>query len=230
MIAIIGAMSVEVKGLIKLLQNKEVTNISGVDYVQGQLFGKTVVIAKCGVGKVFAALCCQTMILKYQPEIVINTGVAGGLDSSLEINDMVIADNLVQHDLDTSLLGDVVGTIIGLGRVNIPCSKKLIKAFKQAAENLGFPYRVGKIASGDQFIGSVDKAQNIVKKFSAMACEMEGAAIAQVCYVNKTDFIVIRSISDITDGKSHKNFIFTAEKAAKQAIGLLQEFIKNYEN
>jgi len=229
MIGIIGAMSVEVKSLISLLSDKTVERISGVDYYRGKLTGKEVVVAKCGIGKVFAAMCCQTMILKYQPELIINTGIAGGLVSSLAVNDLVIADSLVQHDFDTSALGDVGGLIIGTGRVYIPCAKKLVKAFAQAADRLNFSYRIGRIASGDQFIADVKRAQKIVKQFKALACEMEGAALAQICYVNKVDFIVIRCISDITDGKSHLNLVFTTKKAAQQSLKLLAEFIAHYE-
>ena len=230
MIGIIGAMSLEINGLLKLMSNKTKKKISGVDFHLGLINGKEVAIAKCGVGKVAAAYCTQAMIMEYKPSLIINTGVAGGIADVLEVEDIVIASDLVQHDLDTTILGDILGMIPGINRIHIPCSKKAIKSFSLCAENLGYPYYVGRIASGDQFISSKEKIKYIADNFHALACEMEGAAIAQVCYMNKVDVIVIRSISDKADEKSLFDFLSFAKRAAKKSINLLLEFLKRQES
>ena len=229
MIGIIGALDVEVANLVSLLEEKEISVISDIKYVSGLLYGKEVVVAKCGVGKVFAAMCTQTMIIVYKPEIIINTGVAGGLSSRLSVYDLVIADKLVQHDLDTVAMGDDLGMISGINIVDISCARNLADIFVRCSYELGYKYHVGKIATGDQFVCSSNKVEEIIDNFDAIACDMEGGSIAQVCYVNNIDFIVVRCISDKADEKSHVDFFSFVERAAERSIKLLEEFIKKYE-
>ena len=119
MIGIIGAMGVEVLALAELLENKKCEKISGIEYMSGTIYGKDVVLAVCGIGKVFAAICAQTMILKYNPDVIINTGVAGTLSDELSIGDIAIADSVVQHDMDTSPLGDPVGMLSDINIIKI---------------------------------------------------------------------------------------------------------------
>ena len=126
MIGIIGAMQIEIDNLLKIIKNEEVVTISGIKYIKGTIHNKNVVIAKCGIGKVFAAMCAQTMILKFNPEIIINTGVSGGI-KDLDIGDVVIADKVVQHDMDTTPLGDPKGLISGINLIHIPCSKNIVE-------------------------------------------------------------------------------------------------------
>ena len=125
MIGIIGAMHIEVETVKSLMENKVSETVSGMEFVSGTLFGRKIVVAVCGIGKVAAAMCAQTMILKYSPECIINTGVGGSLDPELHICDVVIAESLVQHDMDTSPLGDPVGLISGINIVNIPCDGRV---------------------------------------------------------------------------------------------------------
>ena len=227
MIGIIGALSIETDELIFMLDNRQAEIISGIKYVHGFLYGKEVVVAKCGIGKVFAGICVQTMILKYDPKVIINTGVAGGLDSSLKVYDLVIADELVQHDMDTSGLGDPLGMISGLDIVEIPCARKLVDEFCGCADKLAVNYRVGRIATGDQFVSNRKRIDEIVGEFSAIACEMEGGAIAQVCYVNNVDFIVVRCISDLADEESSIDYLSFAKGAADRSLKLLLEYLSN---
>ena len=136
MTGIIGAMHIEVETIKSLMENKISETISGVEYVRGSLHGKEIVIAACGIGKVAAAMCTQTMILKYSPECIINTGVGGSLSTKLAIGDIAVAESLVQHDMDTSPLGDPIGLISGINIVNIPADKKVLKPFLKALKPL----------------------------------------------------------------------------------------------
>ena len=173
MIGIIGAMHIEVETVKSLMENKVSETVSGMEFVSGTLFGRKIVVAVCGIGKVAAAMCAQTMILKYSPECIINTGVGGSLDPELHICDVVIAESLVQHDMDTSPLGDPVGLISGINIVNIPCDGRVTAALLKAAEALdGVRTAAGVIASGDQFIASAEAKIRIVDRFGARVCEM----------------------------------------------------------
>ena len=206
MIGIIGAMSVEVEALKRDMTEKTVKTYSGIEFISGRLCGKDVVVAQCGIGKVFAALAAQTMILCFGVDTVINTGVAGTLCDSLGIADIAVSTACVQHDMDTSPLGDPKGLISGINVIELPASEALTAAVMSAAGELGIASVAGVIASGDQFVCDPERKRYITENFGAIACEMEGAAIAQVCYVNETKFVVIRAISDSADGSAHMDY------------------------
>lgn len=227
MIGIIGAMESETSAIIREMEKAESKEVSGVRFVRGTWGGKEVVVATCGVGKVFAALCTEAMILHYQPECIINTGVAGALDSRLEILNVVIATQVVQHDMDTSPLGDPVGLLSGINKVELPADPKLIKAFQKAADAIGATAVQGVVASGDQFIAEQQKKNLIRTRFGAACCEMEGAAIGQVCYLNKVPFAILRAISDGAGEEASMDFPVFAKKAARQSINILEQALKN---
>lgn len=226
MIGIIGAMESETAAIIRGMEQVEAQTVSGIRFVCGRWCGKEVVVATAGVGKVFAALCAEAMILTYRPDCIINTGVAGALDPALEIMDIVVAKQVVQHDMDTSPLGDPVGMISGINQVELPADEKLIKAFIEAAEKVGAKAICGVVASGDQFIAEQQKKNLIRTRFNAACCEMEGAAIGHVCYVNKVPFAVLRAISDGASEEAAMDFPAFVKKAAKQSINILQEALK----
>ncbi|MBQ3181280.1 MAG: 5'-methylthioadenosine/adenosylhomocysteine nucleosidase [Clostridia bacterium] len=228
MIGIIGAMGVEINALADLLEEKNTETISGVEYLKGTIYGKDVVLAVCGIGKVFAAICAQTMILKYNPDVIINTGVAGTLTDKLSIGDIAIADSVVQHDMDTSALGDPVGLLSGINIIKIPADEKTFKKIEFCVKSSGANYEIGTIASGDQFLASGDVKKKIVKNFGAIAGEMEGGSIGHVCYVNKKPFCVLRAISDCADGTGAENYLEFLEKAAAKAVEVMKMFIKEY--
>ena len=228
MIGIIGAMGIEIRALADLLENKKTENISGIEYMSGKIFGKDVVLAVCGIGKVFAAICAQTMILKYNPDVIINTGVAGTLTDKLSIGDIAIADNVVQHDMDTSPLGDPVGLLSGINIVKIPTDSDTVTKIKICVNEIGINSQIGTIASGDQFLASVDVKKRIVDNFSAIAGEMEGGSIGHVCYVNKKPFCVLRAISDCADGSGAENYMEFLGQAAENATMIMARFIKEY--
>lgn len=225
MLGIIAAMRVEAMELIGKMTEREERTISGVTFTSGKLCGRDAVIAVCGIGKVFAALCTQTMILTYHPDAIVNTGVAGTLTDKLSICDMALSVDLVQHDMDTSALGDPVGLISGINVVYLPADRCLVETIL-SPEVAGEVHIVsGTIASGDQFIGGGERKRWIVDSFGAIACEMEGAAVAQVCYVNKVPFAVLRAISDNADGTSCDDYPTFVEKAAHVSASIVERLI-----
>ncbi len=225
MTGIICALQYEAELLISKLQNIKTKQISGIVFNQGRLNGKDVVIAVCGVGKVFAAICAQTMILEYKPDLVINTGVAGAVSSDIACGDITVATSVVQHDMDTSPLGDPVGLVSGINVVNFECCKKVSDKILAIAKSFGINAISGVIASGDQFIASADKKDYLQKTFNAVACEMESAAIGHTCFVNNTDFCILRAISDSADGKAHLDYPTFAKQAANNAAKILFELL-----
>lgn len=225
MIGIIGAMDIEVENIKAILTDIKHEKISGIDFVSGKYNNNDVVVAKCGVGKVFAALCTQAMIMHYNPKIVINTGVAGALADNLKIGDIVIADAVVQHDMDTSALGDPPGLISGINIIDIPADKKVVSILEKSVKDLNINCVVGKIASGDRFVAGDDTKTYIKNNFNAVSCEMEGAAIGHVCYVNNVSFGVLRAMSDEANGEAHIDFPSFAKKAAENSTNVIKGFL-----
>lgn len=219
---IICAMEKESRGLISRMTDVSTENICGMEYCLGKLGGRDVVIATCGIGKVLAAACAQTMIIKYSPDEIINTGVAGSLSDGLGIYDIVIASGVVQHDFDTSPTGDPVGCAFG-GKVVIPSSGVMADAFEDCAKTLGNKYVRGIVATGDQFIADGEKKSRIAKLFGAIACEMEGGAIGTVCYAAGVDFSILRAISD--SGNSGVEYNTFAEEAARRSCAMIIEYL-----
>ncbi len=226
MIGIIAAMNVEMESLRAFIQDPVSETISGIRFVSGTIEGTEVVTAVCGVGKVFAALCTQTMILRYHPDAIVNTGVAGSLSEKLAIGNIAVSSAVVQHDMDTSPLGDPVGMISGINRIEIPADHSLAVRMDACARVMGVKTQMGVIASGDQFISSEARKQEIVSRFGAIATEMEGAAVGQVCFVNQVPFCVLRAISDGANDDSTMDYPAFVTMAAAQSVKLLCAFLK----
>ena len=226
MIGIIAAIVPEKEAVKAAMTDKEVRTVSGIDFVSGKLYDKDAVVAKCGIGKVFAAICAQTMILTYSPDFIINIGVGGTLTDKLSIGDIAISESVVQHDMDTSPLGDPVGLISGINIVHFPADERLVKGLLSAADAVGVNCIAGTIASGDQFIASKEKKAFIRDTFGAISCEMEGAAIGHTCYVNNVPFAVLRAISDSADDSSHMDYGEFVLLAAERSFNVISEFIK----
>ena len=227
MIGIIGAMQIEIDGLRNMMTDIEVDVISGVEYCRGTLHGVDVVTAVCGIGKVFAAICAEAMILKYGVELVINTGVGGSLNESLGIGNILIAESVCQHDMDTSPIGDPKGLLSGINKIYLQCDKEYAKKIAEAAEQSEITYRTGLVATGDQFVNSSEIKERIVREFNADVCEMEGGSIGHVCYVNNVPFVIVRAVSDDASGKSHMDYSEFAPMAAKNSIKVIETFVKN---
>ena len=228
LIGIIGAMQVETEGLVAEMTEKKTDTVSGVKFTSGKLCGRDVVVATCGVGKVFAAICAEAMILKFGVTALLNTGVAGGLLPELEIGDVALADKVVQHDMNTTALGDPQGLLSGINIVEIGTSEKLLKPLCEATAELDFNGAVGTIASGDLFVAKKQTKERIVKQFGAIACEMEGGAIAHVCDVAGVKCAVIRAISDNADDESHMDYGQFVQMAAKRSIEVLLKLLTVY--
>lgn len=222
---IICAMQLEMDGLRAQMTDTVSETVSGIEFVRGTLCGAPVVTAVCGVGKVFAALCAQTMILRYAPARLINTGVAGSLSPALTIGNIAIARDVVQHDMDTSPLGDPIGLLSGINIVHIPADPALGEALEASAAACGLTVRRGTIATGDQFISSGEQKSRIRDSFDAIACEMEGGAIGHVCYVNGTPFAVLRAISDGGDEEASMDYPTFARMAAENSVRVLTDYL-----
>ena len=219
-------MDIEVNSFKELMTDKKTETVSGTEFVCGSLWGKPAVVAVSGVGKVNAAIYTQTMCLKYTPDFIINSGVAGGLEKSLNICDAVVANAVIQHDMDTSSLGDPVGFISGINMVDIPCDEEISSKLTAASTENGIHTLVGKIVSGDQFINSADKKKYLVDTFGAYACEMEAASIGHVAYKNNIPFCILRSISDNADGSSHLSYTEFVDAAAKNLVKVMKSFFE----
>ena len=227
MIGIIGALQIELDLLISRMEDASRETIGGFEFFTGTLCGRSVVLSKCGVGKVNAAVGTQTMILTYRPSLVINTGVAGGLTSRLHIGDIAVARDLVQHDVDTSAMGEPVGFVSTVERIDFPCADWAVAGILSAVKSLNLTGEVVRIATGDQFIEKAEDKARIVKLFQADACEMEGCAIAQTCWIARTDCAVIRAISDAMDGEHHIEYEMFAEMAARNSANVLMRFLES---
>ncbi len=226
LIGIIGAMTVEIDDLRQALTDYKEEIVSGMAFYSGLLGGQSVVLAKSGVGKVNAAMCTQTMILKFHPAAVINTGVAGGLVKGVGIGDIVIADAVVQYDVDTSAVGDPIGFVSGVNRVEFPSERSLADALYRAAQQLSDTnVHRGVIATGDRFIGSRAEAAVIRERFSALANEMEGGSIGQVCFINDVPFCVVRAISDGEDDDSHMEYAQFVSLAAQKSKAIVLGYL-----
>ena len=216
-LGIIAAMKIEAE-LIEAAMTDIVRETCGsIEFCLGKIGNTDIDLAVCGIGKVFAAICAQTMIVKYAPDAVINTGVGGTLTRKLSVGDVAVSSAMVQHDMDTSALGDPVGLISGPNIVEIPADAALACKISAIVKDMGINTVQGIIATGDQFIGNQETKNRIVNTFGAIACEMEGAAIGQVCYVNKVPFAVIRAISDDADGGACEDYPTFAKMAAKNS-------------
>ena len=227
MIGIIGAMEEEVQELIADLAFAEKKTVASMDFYKGTLYGKDCVIVKSGVGKVNAALCTQILADFYKPEALINTGVAGSLDAKINIGDMVVSKDAVQHDMDASAVGDLVGQVPRMDVLAFPADPVLVKKAVEANQkaNPDIQTFTGRVASGDQFISGGEKKKQIQENFHARCAEMEGAAIAHGAYLNKIPYVILRAISDKADGSVQMDYPTFEKQAIVHCVRLLRELI-----
>lgn len=224
-IGIIGAMDEEIDPLLEAAQIKSRRVVAGMEYCEGMLEGKPVVIVKCGMGKVNAGVCANTIINDFNCAKVINAGAAGSLDNQIDIGDVVVSVDAVQHDFDVSAIGFKKGEIPFTGLYAFPADeamrKAAVEAVREAAPEVGV--FEGRACSGDQFITTNEQKERITSNFGGMCSEMEGAAIAQVCHLNDIPFVIIRAISDKADGSQAMEFdAFKAEAGARSARVVLR--------
>ena len=227
-IGIIVAMEEELESILDIMDNIEEKEIYGLTFKTGQIEKNKIIVVKCGVGKVNAARVTQILIDTFNVKCVINVGAAGALNPFLNIGDIVIGEKLIQHDFDITAFDHDKGYITGVGDY-IYSDSELIEKFENAANNLkekDYKIKKGIIATGDIFCTDIEIKNKIFSKFDADCVEMEGAAIAQVCYLDKIPFIVIRSISDSPNGNNEIDFDKFVELASKRCANILREFLK----
>ena len=222
MIGILGAMSVEIQGLMASLEQAKEQTVGRMRFVSGVLHDRDVVLAECGIGKVNAAACAQAMIQLYHPNLVLNVGVGGSLSSELHYAEVAVARDLVQHDVDTTALGDEYGLVSTVNMIRFPCDERAVNLIAECVRAVGSRAVVGTIASGDQFVATRERKEFIVSHFDAICCEMEGGAIAQVCYLNGTPCAVIRAISDNADEGAHEDYPQVTARAVRQTEALMR--------
>lgn len=231
MLGIIGAMDEEVARLKDMIEELQVIDRAGMSFYQGNIYGKQVVVVKCGVGKVNAAMCAQAMIDTFSVSAIINTGIAGSLDAEIEIGDIVFATDTVEHDMDVAALGYEPGMIPDTKQSIFKADSKLTEYAKTAVEKAGVDVNVfmGRVVSGDQFISSKEKKNWLVDTFGGRCAEMEGAAIGHVAALNDIPYLVVRAISDKADDSAEMDYPTFAAKAIENSINMMLQIIKEYE-
>ena len=224
---IITAMKEEMQEIEKIMREIEKQKIYELTFIKGKINQNDVVLVEAGVGKVNAARTTQILIDNFKVDIVINVGSAGSANDELEIGDIVIGEKIVQHDFDITAFGHPKGFISNVGQF-LESDKKLVNEFEKIALNQKeneFNIKIGTVASGDIFCTDIRMKNKIREKFNADAIEMEGAAIAQVCKLDKVPFIIIRSISDKPNGNNNVTFDKFLEKASKRCAQILKKVI-----
>lgn len=226
-IGIIGAMEEEVSILKDTMEIQETVEYAGMTFCKGKLCEKDVVIVRSGIGKVNAAICAQVLVDKFQVKVLLNTGIAGSLDAAIDIGDMVISTDLVEHDMDASIFGDPVGQIPRMDTFSFPADPVLVEKAKEAnmQANPDIQTFTGRIVSGDQFVSSSEVKERLVTNFQAKCTEMEGAAIAHAAYLNKISCVIIRAISDKADNSATMDYPTFEKKAIEHSVRLVQNLL-----
>ncbi len=229
-LGIIGAMESEVTTLKSKLTGLQVEHYAGMEFYTGSLMGLPAVVVQSGIGKVNASMCAQVLCARYNVTGIVNTGVAGSLCAELDIGDFVVSTDAVYHDFDCSPVNSNyrVGQVPGLPVWSFPADEKLAGFVMDAIRELGCgKVRLGTVASGDQFVSSKEKKEQIIAHTGALCTEMEGAAIAHTAWRNNVPFVVIRSISDKADDSAHMDYpsfeIMAAERCAGVTMALARK-------
>lgn len=219
-LGIIGAMDIEIATLKEAMQDKREQTYAGMDFCEGTLEGLPVVVARCGVGKVHAAMCVQALRDCFAVTHVVNTGIAGSLCAELDIGDLVISQDAMYHDFDCCGFGYPIGKVPGCP-VTFPADEGMLTLAVQAAETVHPGHvKVGRVASGDQFICDKAKKEQIIAVTKGLCTEMEGAAIAQAATVNGIPFVIIRAISDKADDSAEMDYPSFERLAAQRCAAV----------
>lgn len=225
MIGIIGAMDTEVAKLKEVMEDVKITKAASMEFYEGMLNGSRTVVVRAGVGKVNAACCTQTLIDHFPVSCVINTGIAGSLKAEINIGDVVLATDAVEHDMDGTALGYAPGKIPDMEAESFEADERLRKIAKESCEKVNPDISVyeGRVVTGDQFISSKEKKAWLTETFGGCCAEMEGAAIAHTAYLNQIPFLIVRAISDKADGSAHMDYPTFAAKAIEHSVRLMVE-------
>lgn len=222
---IIGAMEQEITLLRDKIEGLKTLSIAGCEIYTGTLNGTEVALLKSGIGKTSAALGTTLLLHICQPDIVINTGSAGGLASSLKVGDIVVSEEVRYHDADVTAFGYAPGQMAGCPE-SFVSDEKLISAAEQSIQALNLHAVRGLIVSGDAFINGAAPLARIRETFpAAIAVEMEATAIGHVCHRFSVPFVVVRAISDVADQESHLSFEEFLDVAAKQSSLMVEDLV-----
>ncbi|MBR6404182.1 MAG: 5'-methylthioadenosine/adenosylhomocysteine nucleosidase [Eubacterium sp.] len=225
MIGIIGAMDKEVNDLKALMNESSVTvkTVAGMEFWSGNLEGHEVVLVRSGIGKVNAAVASSILADSFKVRAIINTGIAGSLDADIDIGDIVLATDALEHDMDVTGLGYERGVVPDQEISIYKADDELRKAAKEVCEKVNPDIKVfeGRVISGDQFISRKDVKDDLVSTFKGMCTEMEGAAIAHTCWLYNIPYLVIRSISDKADDSADMDYPSFQKKAIEHSVKLV---------
>lgn len=228
-IGIIGAMDCEVSELKQKLENLEEIKHGNLQINLGTFYGHKIVLVKSGIGKVNAALCTQYIIDKFNPDYIINTGIAGGIAENLKVGEIVVGEKLVQYDFDVTAFGYAKGylcTGIESDKPTYFNSDEGLMAKLERISDEKVKIHKGIIASGDSFISDLERKKEIHNLFNATAVEMEGCAIAQTSNANNIPFVVIRAISDLADNNATESYTFSEDEIAKVSSSVVENLLK----
>ncbi len=226
-IGIIGAMEEEVAVLKTSMEVDEVVNYASMEFCKGTLCGKQVVIVRSGIGKVNAGICAQILADKFNVDKIIHTGIAGSLDAQIDIGDVVVSTDLVEHDMDATLFGDPLGQVPRMDTFSFPADPELVEKAVAANEeaNPDIKTFTGRIVSGDQFVSSPEVKEKLVVHFQAKCTEMEGAAVAHAAYLNKISCVIIRAISDKADNSATMDYPTFEKLAIERSVRLVKNLL-----
>ena len=227
MLGIIGAMKAEVEQLKQEMKQPEVVTVAGMEFYKGTIGEKEVVVGQSGIGKVSAALCVQILADRFGVDGVVNTGIAGSLKAEINIGDIVVSTDAIQHDMDATGFGYEPGVIPRMPVSCFEADKRLVKAAEDACKEAVPEVGVfaGRIVSGDQFISDRQVKNRITAQFGGMCTEMEGAAIAQAAYLNSIPFVIIRAISDKADDSATVDYPTFERQAIAHSVALVENFV-----
>ena len=229
-IGIIGAMEAEVSTIKDSMEIDRTEEIADMTYAVGTLHGKDVVVVQCGMGKVNAGICAQTLISHFNVKWVINTGVAGSLSDILNVGDFVVSVDAVQHDFDVSPINYEKGEIPYTGRYAFDADPELrAKAVEAICSCVGAHVYEGRVCTGDQFVNTVEQKERITADFGGLCCEMEGGAIAHICYINSVPFVIIRTVSDGADS-TYVDFEEFSKEAAEHCASVTMHMIDHFDD
>lgn len=226
---IIGAMDLETKLLIENMENRKESSIAGMCFHSGILCGIESVVVTSGVGKVNAAACTQILVTRFEVDHLINTGVSGAIHHELEVGDIVVSTDCMEHDFDATVFGYKFGEIPRLDQSVFVADERLVELAMEASQKEVTNHKTmkGRIVSGDQFVSSMERKDFILEHFGAATTEMEGAAIAHVAAINDIPFVIIRAMSDKADGSAHVSFDTFAVEAAHNSSHIVMNMLKH---
>ena len=225
---IIGAMELEVEELKSKMTVSNIVKKAGMEFYEGALNGAQVVIVRSGIGKVNAALCVQILADIFHVTHIINTGVAGSLNSGLDIGDILISKDAIHHDMDVTIFGYQLGEVPQLGTREFTADKRLMELAKTSCEKVNSDIHaiVGRVVSGDQFISGKEVKEHLIKDFQGDCAEMEGAAIEHGAYLNQIPFVIIRAISDKADDSAQMDYPTFEKAAARHSARLVEDMVQ----